>query len=338
MNTLSQDTLCPCGSGKTYKHCCKGKILPFPKKGHFEGDGLKTAAEMVEMIKENLGHQEFHSLEELNRELRRFSHNQNSLPKAPFLGLSPTQMHIILYHPFNLRNEIFNFEDSEMFTNIPLMTQALYFLDKLKEVGQLRATQKGNLPQAFVLDFYQHFGNKQRYSHVPKKEDDFPLCKRLRYLLNMGGFIKKRANKFSLTKKGEKMLREENRVYLFYELTHTFFNKFNWSCIDGYPDLPLIQSSAIFNLYLLNKRAQDWIEDKELGEIYLHAFPGLIHEVYNPYDSPDKTIINCFSFRFLQTVCHLMGFLEQREEGKGFDRKFSYKVSPFFKRSLKFVL
>lgn len=339
MEGLSQESLCSCGSGKKYESCCLGKIIEFPKNDSFEGSGLKTTSEIVEIFEESLEGRDFYSLGELNEELRRFSDNQNSLPKAPFLGLSSAQMHRIIYSPFSLKNEIFYFqcEDLEELTKIPLLTQALYFLNKLNQVGQLKATQKGNLPRAFVIELYHEFFSNSHYCYVPNKESDSFPSTRLKYLLFMSGLIKKRSNKFSLTKKGERILVKKKMRELFDELIHSFFNKWNWG-VGLYPEFSLMQDSAVFNLHLLNKIAQDWILDEEIGKAYLCAFPELAHEVNHNYWSPEKKVTWSFSVRFLERVCLPMGLLELKEEGEKYiDRKTYYKVSPFFKRCFEFT-
>ena len=392
MEEPSKNSFCPCGSGKEYQHCCSGKIVSFPKKDNFEGDEFKPIAEMLEMITEDLIDKEFNSPEELNWELKRFSHNQNNLPKAPFLGLSPSQMHHILYSPFSLNNGLFHFEcqSPEELTNIPLLEQSLYFLNKLNQVGPMKATQKGNLPRAFVIEFYRKFfSNNPLYFHtpnkvttrppvtasplderrgtdeerrgrqqslsprgepLPNKEDDLFPCTRLKHLLTMAGLIKKRANKFSLTKKGEEIIVKKKIRELFDELAYSFFNKWNWGFRTWNPKvLCLIQDSAIFNLYLLNKKAQNWISGEELSKIYLHAFPNLIYEthsfnnssVYATHSTPEEDVIHCFSSDFLKDVGLPLGLIQTKNNEENeeiyFSNKTHYKVSPFFKRCFKFT-
>ena len=340
MESLSEDSLCPCGSEKLYRHCCLGKVIEFPKNNGFKGESLKTGSELMEMVQDHLAGQEFSSLEELEWELRRFSENQNSLPKASFLGLSPRQMHSALYHVFTLRNEIFDFEckDPERLLKVPLVEQALYFLGELQGVGSLKATSKGNLPRAFVMGFHDAFFAKN-LDWVPNRESDLFQLEQLKNILILAGLIKKRANKFSLTKKGERLLGKRDLEGLFDELTLAFFNKLNWADWDLYSELALIQLGAVFNIHLLNKMAQDWVLDKELGQAYLRAFPNLIYEVRVSYLSPEEEVIKSFSNRFLDRVCIPMGWVQSKERaGKSIEEEVYYRVSPFFKNCFKFKL
>jgi hypothetical protein len=339
MSKISRNDPCPCGSGEKYKKCCIDKVLSFPGPDGFTGDELKTPKQILELVKEEFTNKEIGSLDEMNQHLSKMMNNFNSVAKAPFLGLSPTQMHNILYTPFNFNNDVFSFEcqDMDKLKEVPLLKHCLYLLNRLKSEGEIKATQTGNLPRALVREMYHEFFSNDRYARLPSTEDDLLGITRVKHILELSGLIKKRSNKFSLTKKGEGLLLENKLSELFNEVVLTFMNQWNWAFGDGYSDLPLIQKSIVFNLYLLNKKCQSWTYDKELGQCYLEAFPALVNEATG-YFGPEKEIINCFSTRFLSRVCMPLGLLEMREEegDKVYDRKEYFKVTQFFLESFKF--
>ena len=158
----------------------------------------------------------------------------------------------------------------------------------------------------------------------------FPQLTRLKHLLDMAGLIKKRNNKFSLTKKGEKILCQKDTKGLFNLVIDPFFNKWNWGYSDAYSELMLIQSSVIFNIYLLYKKAQEWVHSDELGKCYLEAFPALVNEAQG-YFGPEKEIIDCFEARFLNRVCLPLGLLELKEtETDSIKADREYRISDFF--------
>ena len=251
-------------------------------------------------------------------------------------------MQCILYNPFNLTNEIFIFEYGSHFEQnikeVPFLEQALYFLNRLYESGEMKATQKGNLPKFFIMELYQKFFSKKKNFITPHKEDDLPEAKRLKYILNMAGLIKKRKNKFYLTQKGESLIKDKKIKELFDNLILTFFKKWNWGVLDGYSELSLIQASVVFNIYLLNKKAKNWISGEELGGVFLKAFPPLVFDVNKgSYFDPKTEIINCFNVRFLERVCLPLGLLIRKSENRSIKRKNYYKLSPFFKQHFKFT-
>ncbi len=313
-------------------------VVQFPSN-QFQGDGLKSPKDILEMVKMRVEGQDDLTLEDLNEELNRVTFNQNNMAKAPFLGLSPADMHNILYTPFRPDNEIFTIkiDSNKDLDNVPLVQHALFLLEKIHEKKQLKATQKGNFPRSLVLEVYSEFFSNSRFSFKPNKEDDLPELTRLKHLLDMAGLLKKRSNKFSVTKKGEKILSQNDKRSLFSLILDPLFNKWNWGYTDAYSELMLIQSSAIFNIYLLHKKAQDWIHSDELGKLYLEAFPALVNEARG-YFGPEKEIIDCFETRFLNRFCLPLGLLDLKDASDDsiLSKDRHYRVSDFFKNSIVF--
>ena len=245
----------------------------------------------------------------------------------------------ILYNRFSLSNNIFKYfcKDDSFIKEVPVIKQAIYFLDKLSEVNELKATRLGNLPKNFVIDFYYMFLSKERFANLPNKEEDLFQLTRLKIILEFSGLIKIRNKKFSLTNKGKDILNNNDLKLLFEEIFLTCVNKYNWAYDDRYSELKLIQSSVIFNFYLINKLCHNWIEENEIGANYFKAFPDLVFECINILGEPDKHIINCFSTRFLQRFCLPLGFLEIKTDGENYlNRKTYYKITPFFINSIHF--
>ena len=341
MKGQAGDSLCLCGSGKQYKSCCFGKLIEFPKNNSFKDFSNHADSKVSNFVKAHLENKEFSSLKELKQESDQFFHSHNEKPMDDFLGLSPNQMEYILYNPFSLTNEIFIFEYGSHFKQkikeVPFLEQAFYFLNRLYELGEMKATQKGNLPTFFIKELYQKFFSKEDFILIPHKEDDLLEAKRLKFILNMTGLIKKRKNKFYLTRKGKSLIEDKKIKELFDKLILTLFNKWNWGAFDGFSKLPLIQTSVVFNIHLLNKKAKNWISGEELGGVFFKAFPDLVYAVNKKsYFDPKDEIITCFNFRFLEGVCLPLGFLERKRKGGGIKRKNNYKLSPFFKRHFKF--
>ncbi len=130
MSKVSRNDPCPCGSGKKFKKCCIDKISPFPTPNGFTGEEIKTPKQILELVKAEFANKEDGSLDEMNQQLSRMMNNFNSVPKSPFLGLSPDQIHNILYKPFNFHNDVFTFEcqDVNKLKEVPLFKHALYLL------------------------------------------------------------------------------------------------------------------------------------------------------------------------------------------------------------------
>jgi hypothetical protein len=292
-------------------------------------------------IQEEISSNKFNSLEEINEHLKKFYTNLNQEPLDKFLGLSPTQLNKIIYYPIKLGEGLMDFPcpQADQISEVPLIKQSLYFLNKLKASGEFKATQKGNLPRLLVRELYEEFyGQEDYFVRTPNTEEDVPEAMLLRSLLEFSGLIKKRNNKFSLTKKGDGYLQSSDDKSMYIDLFHACINEWNWACLDNYEDLNMIQQSAAFNFYLIHLKAQDWVMDKDLGKIYFEAFLHLADEVpARAIWSPRTEIINCFNYRFLERVCRPLGLIElQKKDRKYLDRNTILRVSSFFKNNFRF--
>lgn len=343
MSKVSRNEPCPCGSGKKYKKCCIGKILSFPTSHSLKDEQPGSQNEFMEIVKQHFKENQYNSLEEMNAELGQLSRKFNSLGQDDFLGLSSTQMHNLLYSPLTLDNEIFkiDLESEDELDQVPILNQAVYFLRKLQEVGELKATQKGNLPKLFVIEMYEQFYSKEKYARKPSKEDDLPQVTRLKHLLELSGLIKKRNNKFSLTIKALSILEKNKRFELFELIFLNFANNWNWAYMDRFSELFIIQQSVAFNFLLLHKKCNGWILGKDLGQLFLKAFPSAIREIpYSSYSTPERQVINCFSVRFLNRFCLPLGIVNFKEErihnGDYFEHLEYYNPTNFFKKNFKF--
>ena len=348
MSEVSRNDPCPCGSGKKYKKCCIDKVLPFPNQESSKGGKQKNSQDFIQKVKNEFANKSFNSLEEANRELAKSYQDYNKQPVQTFLGLSPNQMSEVLNPPFLLDNEVFKIEitSKNELSHVPILNHALYVLRKLKEVGELKATQKGNFPRAFVVELYEQFFSKEKYARKPKSEDDLPHVTRLKHLLDMAGLIKKRNRKFSLTKKGALILEKDKKVELFEVLFINYANIWYWEFMDWYPEFYLIQRSISFNFLLLHKKCVDWTLKQDLGQAYLEAFPALVREVpHESYITPKKQVIQAFTVRFLNRFCLPLGlvdFKEEKVEAEGkwklFDLFEYYRPTSFFEKNFKFKI
>ena len=127
-------------------------------------------------------------------------------PLPEFMGLSPEQMHRVLYRPFEDTSDIVTLNENisrEEIAEVRIVRETVYFLKRLSELEPLKATVKGNLPRAFAQEMHSVFPEAPGFDYpIMSEQDDWKLSA-LRYVLDVGGWIKKRNQKFSLTRRGE---------------------------------------------------------------------------------------------------------------------------------------
>ena len=307
------------------------------EEGEFRGD------EVFEEMRTALNGQKFRSIDEAQTFMDDLMAKKNAEPKPEFLGLSSEQMSRILYRPFTETSDILTLNRNllnEDFLGIPVVKETVYFLKRFVELQPLRATVKGNLPQAFAREMHDKFPEHPRF-HFPigSEEDDWKLFT-LRHLLDMAGWVKKRKEKFSLTQKGEKIVRDGFGVNDFCHLFEIHTQKFNWSFGDFFPDLEIIQESILFSCYLLHKKANTYIHADQLSGYFIRAFPAVLDRIErDPYSEPEDDVHHAFCLRFLERFCEYFGLLTiQREEKMPPFPKYSVKTTPLFEKMFHWKL
>lgn len=88
-------------------------------------------------------------------------------------------------------------------------------------------------------------------------------------------------------------------------LFQAIVRNFEWGYLDRYPDLPFIQSSFAFTLFMLAKYGSEQRRDIER---YLRAFSALLRQVPEiRYTTPEKFVGGCYSHRTFTRFCGIHG-------------------------------
>src|SRR5690606_40358831 len=109
--------------------------------------------------------------------------------------------------------------------------------------------------QGFISDQYV-----ERRTLQQLKEADVPSVTLSRILLTISGLVKKRSNKLSLTKQGQKIIQNDDD--LFQLIMKTYGAKFNWAYFDGYGENGVGQIGFGFSLILLSRYGYEWQRDR----------------------------------------------------------------------------
>lgn len=317
--------------------------MPVPsQKLEESGRKARTAEEINEIVAQEFSNWEFASVEDAREFLAKAQTRLNDAPVDDFLGLSPNIMGQVLDVPLSLDNVLFKYraQDNESFEEVSLVQEAVFLMETIAEAqkGELKATQKGFFPRKIVHEIHDRFySENKRELFKPHSQSASTSMMFLGVLMTSCGFIKKRNNKFSLTKAGQKILEEKDWDQLFQRFLEEFGSRLVWSFADFYPPFPMIQKATTFNLFMLHKLAQDWLLVSKLGGAFLKAFPFLEEEVQLGYEKPRDEVISAFQSRFLRRFCFPMGLVE-RDSDSIFTEKIRYRSTRFFKNSFHFKL
>jgi hypothetical protein len=305
---------CFCGSGKRYEDCCFLKDM--------EELGERGFAATGSWLKEAMVIRSFNSLQEAQETLDRVVSDRNNTPLDDFCGLSPAQIHRLLYDPFgdgSLARYNLKLTDFPEAPILKILKQILIGLSQ----GGLKMTAKGNLPPAFsravALSYYgeEGFREKTLFGKL-RREQDWGEIHTVRLIAELAGFVKKEKGRFKLTQKGEQVFFRGLNGRSFLDLFRAYTLKFNWAYRDGYPQMSIIQNSFLYTLFCLHRFGDERRSGDFYGELFLRAFPMVLDGLSqsHPYWNPEEEAKRCFSLRALERFASFFGFADVRMPGR----------------------
>jgi len=250
---------------------------------------------------------------------------RNNTPLDDFLGLSPTEIHHLLYDTFGDKSPV-QFRDNiddETLDQIPLFRIAEEFLKIIYRDNQIKLTPLGALPKKAMVELYdkRFLLDEHIESGLTKlwKEDDCISIKSARLTAELAGLVRKTNGKLTLTKTGTKLLETNNRLQIFKQFFQAFTDKFLWSFNDGYPEQPIGQLAWAFSVIMLDKfgdqpQTVDFYADK-----YLRAFPNFITFFRHDYSTPERQFYRCYGVRTFDRFFLWFGFVTVDKQKKYLD-------------------
>jgi hypothetical protein len=324
---------------KIYKTRKPDKIIAFlesePDSSEAEEVDEKKFQVFDEMRSAMKG-QAFESIEKAQAFADAWLRKKNAEPKSEFLGLSPEQMRRLLCRAFEETSDIVTFNrnlSSEKVLEIPIVKEAVYFLRRLGELQPLKATAKGNLPRAFSREIHNRFPEDPDFPWpIVSEQDDMKLLS-LRHILEMCGWVRKRNQKFYLTKKGKILSEKDVGPDDFHHLFQTYAQKFNWASRDLYPELEIIQQAFLFSCYILHIKAKTCANANELSTYFIQAFPAVINAEERDLSSEESLQLAQHSFyvRFIERFCEYFGLVTiEKKEKRSLQLDYLIRTTPFF--------
>jgi len=236
----------------------------------------------------------------VNEHLQEIMIRQNSAPRSDLNGLSPEDMHNIMYDPFRDQCVVqLNKLDKNQYELVPLIRQALFLLNTLNE-KDLKLTKLGWLPLKIVADAYRIGQPEWIIEELKQKrinEYEAGAVWMARIILELLGWIKTRKGVLSLTVKGRKAFSNidaaANEVLRFSLVgvgLHTF---------DAVEDDRIGNLGIAYSVWLLNQFGSEWHFGSFYQEHYQKAF-----------NFPDKYTI--YETRVFSRLFYWLGIVEMR--------------------------
>ena len=242
---------------------------------------------------------------------------QNNRPLDDFCGLSPNEIHHLLYDTFGEKSplRIQSTIDDAALDRIPFFRLTEEFLKIIQRDTSVKLTATGALPRKLIQELYDHrfITDDMVESGVTKlnREIDFTPLVSVHANTLIAGLIKARKGKLTLTKAGEELLATNKRRALFQKVLLAFTLEFNWASNDGYPDTPIVQSGWGYTMYLLSKFGDKEQTVQFYADKYLQAFPKTL-QLFPAvtYSTPYRMFTSCFRVRVFERFFEWFGFVQ----------------------------
>ncbi len=324
---IGRNDPCPCGSGKKYKHCC-----------------ISVSREVNDELKKLVPNQKFDSIEEMQAATETLVAKQNQKAQDDFLGLSSEQVYRMLNFAYDTP-ELFQFSDQlSIEPDAPILMLIEGIVSAIDEKGLQATKAKGSLPQKLCREVWSNYSKLYANDvlvsfHTVNKEDDFFELHVTRLVLELAGFLRKTKGRFYLTKKYQKIASKSGLKELYPIILKTYCRKFNWGYPDNYQDIPFIQQSFLFTLYLLKQHGEKMTFTSVYEDNFLKAFPMVIDEMEgSSYFTPEEDCRSCYYLRACKRFLVFLGLaeLEVIKSDKLYDTKYKIKKTPLFDAVIHF--
>ncbi len=301
------------------------------------GSQIKALAE--ELIRQNPNI----SLSTLNRIIAERTEAYNNTPHSDMAGLSPTQMTKLLYSDWNGPDspiQIIRDLTLEELSGSLILANARLLLAAVRDRGGVKATVKGNLNRAFVLEMARSMRLDKTWDlHLDfvHKEEDLLELNALRHLLQIAGLLRKTKGYFYVTRKGAILTQDDQAGELQALLFETLFCKLNLAFLSGYlPECPPLQHTITFSFYAVSALCKDWQVEED---IYERLVLSTIRDMVEPrqYSDPLKSMVYCWILRPLEWL-GLAEIEESRWEGGREIAPTRVRKTPLLDRFLQFQL
>ena len=261
----------------------------------------------------------FFDIEEYLNSLVRSS---NAAPLEDFSGLSPEQMHHLLYYPLESEGSPIYLRGNlpeGTYDAIPFFRLVEEFTRIVGREGFIKLTPKGALPRKILHELYGFGFLKEEFiekGYVKlMRESDSVVLTTLPIVARLSGLITKKLGRFTLTNRGRKFAESDHREEMFRLILGTFTDRFNWDYNDGYPVSGTGQFGWAYTTYLLLKFGYS---DRSVGfyaDEYATAFPMFWSQFQDgPFGSARKQCTSCYALRVFEHFLNWFGFVQFKGE------------------------
>jgi len=328
---------CPCDSGRKYNKCCAEQQAA--------DEHRRVMGPVMVELKELLKGKSFGSLDEINAFLQQQMEQRNRAPLDDFHGLSSEQMHRFLHFPFVTPHLVTFPSRLESDPQAPILSLFKLLAEGI-DADALKATTTGNLPRNFCREAARTYLGDEEYQErwrfgELRSEPEFRELHTTRLAAELAGLIRKNKGKFILSRECRQLLADQGQPAIYLRLFRVFVREYNWAHEDYMEEVPFIQQSFLFCLYLLVRYGEAWQSNSFYENSFLRAFPGLLAQVQpaGSYASPEQAVRLIYSTRCLKRFACFLGLaeIEGGETGR-YSKEFRVRKLPLLGQVVQFHL
>ena len=243
-------------------------------------------------------------------------HRYNDTPQPDFCGLTPVQMHQLLYQPLGAASVVRLRADvaDDVLDQVPFLRLTEVFLQLLQRETPLRLTPLGALPRKYLRELYAHGFIREEELETGlftlSREIDSLAITTLHQTTRLAGLARLVRGQLLLTKKGSQLLAPAQRPALWALVLDTFTNRFLWASHDGYPSETVGQTGWAYSVYLLARFGQQPHPALFYAVHYQRAFPFVLAEFTDPaYRTSLEQLTHCYEVRTFERGLNWFGLL-----------------------------
>lgn len=238
-----------------------------------------------------------------------------------FEGLSPAQMHELLYAPLDPGSSpmVLNTDlPDAAFAEAPFPRDCTRYLSMLRERQPLKLTQRGNLPRRFVTELWEAGVLTEDApwfpDSAPRNEGASLYLPLISSITAHSGLTRKRHGKLALTRKAEAFLDKKPAGELYRHLFEYYATRYNWAHGDRLAPSWILQGAFGFSLLLLQRYGREQRLTGFYAERFRHAFPALAREFPgSAWTSPEEEYGRAYKLRVLTRFAVRFGLAEEEE-------------------------
>jgi len=129
----------------------------------------------------------------------------------------------------------------------------------------------------------------------------------------MAGLVRKYRGRFIRSRLCRQWLDPLNLPAIYDRIFKTYTAEFNWAFGDYFPEIPILQQSFLFTLYLLQRYGKKWRSEEFYQDAFLTAFPTALQGIETEINlTPVEVIRLSYTRRCLNNFTQFLGLSEIR--------------------------